>query len=131
MKGLGPSHIKAGCYFNGKNLHVGYGCYFNREVMIDAGGGVTIGSHVQFAPRSMVVTSTHEIGAPPMRGGTPVFLPVTIGDGCWIGAGSLILPGVSVAAGCVIAAGAVVTKNTEPNGLYAGVPARRLRDLEV
>ena len=33
--------------------------------------------------------------------------------------------------GGVIGAGAVVTKSTEPNGLYLGVPAKRVRDLEV
>ncbi|WP_447643573.1 acyltransferase [Nocardioides zeae] len=52
-----------------------------------------------------------------------------IGNGAWIGARALILPGVSVSEGCVIAAGAVVNRNTEPHGLYAGVPARRIRDL--
>lgn len=31
--------------------------------------------------------------------------------------------------GCVIAAGAVVTRDAEPDGLYAGVPARRIRSL--
>lgn len=36
---------------------------------------------------------------------------------------------VSVGAGCVIASGAVVTRDPEPNGLYAGVPAVRKRDL--
>jgi acetyltransferase-like isoleucine patch superfamily enzyme len=33
-----------------------------------------------------------------------------------------------IAKGCIIGANAVVTHDTEPNGLYAGVPARRLRD---
>lgn len=32
--------------------------------------------------------------------------------------------------GGVIAAGSVVTKSTEPNALYAGVPARKVKDLE-
>lgn len=57
-------------------------------------------------------------------------MTTTVGDGCWIGANATILPGVTVAPGCVIAAGAVVTKDTEPDGLYAGVPARRVRDLD-
>jgi hypothetical protein len=39
------------------------------------------------------------------------------------------LPGVVIGPGCVIAAGAVVVSDCKPNGLYAGVPARRLRDL--
>ena len=30
-----------------------------------------------------------------------------------------------------IAAGAVVNRDLEPHGLYAGVPARRIRDLDA
>lgn len=125
------SHIRDGCLFIGYDLKISRGCYFNRQVFIDAGTRVEIGSHVQFGPRSCIVTSTHDIGAPSMRGGTPMNKPVTIDDGCWIGAGAMILPGVHVAEGCIIAAGAVVTKSTEANGLYAGVPARRVKDLPL
>ena len=42
-------------------------------------------------------------------------LPVTIGDGCRIGAGAIILAGVTTRNGAVVAAGAVVTKDVEPN----------------
>ncbi|MGI2292887.1 acyltransferase [Paenibacillus sp. GXUN7292] len=56
--------------------------------------------------------------------------PVTIGKGCWIGARATILPGVTVGDGCVIAAGAVVTKDCEPDSLYAGVPAIKIKSIE-
>jgi acetyltransferase-like isoleucine patch superfamily enzyme len=35
----------------------------------------------------------------------------------------MILPGVTIGAGCVIAAGSVITKDTDPDTIYAGVPA--------
>ncbi|WP_249354641.1 DapH/DapD/GlmU-related protein [Rhodococcus sp. USK13] len=54
-----------------------------------------------------------------------------VGDGCWIGAGAIILPGVTVGEGCVVGAGAVVTRDCSPNGLYVGSPARRVRDLDT
>jgi acetyltransferase-like isoleucine patch superfamily enzyme len=54
---------------------------------------------------------------------------VRIGNGCWIGAGVTILPGVTIGEGCVIGAGSVVTRSTEANGLYVGMPARRVREL--
>ena len=41
-----------------------------------------------------------------------------------------VLPGVTVGAGCVVAAGAVVRESCDAHGLYAGVPAVRVRDLE-
>jgi acetyltransferase-like isoleucine patch superfamily enzyme len=49
---------------------------------------------------------------------------VWVGNDVWIGANAIILDGKRIANGSVIAAGAVVTKNTEPFGIYAGVPAR-------
>ena len=47
-----------------------------------------------------------------------------IGNDVWIGLGAQIMAGVKIADGCVIGAGAVVTKDTEPYGVYLGVPAR-------
>jgi maltose O-acetyltransferase len=41
----------------------------------------------------------------------------------------VILPSVTIGPGCIVGAGAVVTKDLEPNGVYVGVPARRVREL--
>ncbi len=49
----------------------------------------------------------------------------TVGNGCFVGLNATIRDGVNVAEGCLVAAGAVVTADTEPDGLYVGVPARR------
>lgn len=50
----------------------------------------------------------------------------TIGNDVWIGDEVTILGGVSIADGSVIGAGAVVIKDTEPYGIYAGVPAKKI-----
>ena len=52
----------------------------------------------------------------------------TIGHDVWVGYGSIILSGVNIAEGCIIAAGSVVTKDTEPYSIYAGVPAKKIRN---
>jgi sugar O-acyltransferase (sialic acid O-acetyltransferase NeuD family) len=46
-----------------------------------------------------------------------------------IGAGATIIPGTRIARNCVVAAGATVTANTEPDSMYAGCPARRIRQV--
>lgn len=56
-------------------------------------------------------------------------LPVTIGDGCWIGGGVIILPGVSVGKGCVIGASSVVTKDITENSVAVGNPCRVIRKI--
>lgn len=49
-----------------------------------------------------------------------------IGSDVWIGDEVTILGGITVADGTIIGAGAVVTRDTEPYGIYAGVPARKI-----
>ncbi|WP_081304961.1 acyltransferase [Micrococcus luteus] len=112
-----------------ENLTVGEGAFLNREVYID-NGPVTLGRNVYMGPRSMVITAKHSLGGPDLRAGDGGPEPVAVGDGTWIGAGAIILPGLTVGPGCIVAAGAVVTKDCAPHGLYAGVPARRIRDLD-
>ncbi|MGO4743830.1 acyltransferase [Serratia quinivorans] len=51
-----------------------------------------------------------------------------IGDGVSIGSGATVLA-VEICSGVVIGAGSVVTKNISRKGIYAGNPARLLRDL--
>jgi maltose O-acetyltransferase len=122
--------IRSGFYFGaptvelGRDAFVNIGCFFDGSAPIRIGAGVNIGMQV------LLVTSMHAPGPQSCRAGDPSGAPIEIGEGCWIGGRATVLPGVSVAAGCVIAAGAVLTRDTEPNGLYAGVPARRVRDLD-
>lgn len=57
-----------------------------------------------------------------------LFAAVTLGRQVIVGAGSTVLPGVNVAEGSAIGANTLVNRSTRPWGIYAGVPARRLRD---
>ena len=54
--------------------------------------------------------------------------PITLVEDVWICANVTITANVRIARGCVIGANAVLTHDTEPMGVYVGVPARRLRD---
>ena len=108
------------------NLTIGTGSYVNKGVLFEGQAAIVVGKNVAIGPRVMVLTSTHEIGPSAWRAGEgfPIHMPVTIGDGVWIGAGAIILPGTTIHSGCVIAAGAVVTGDCGPDQLWAGVPAR-------
>lgn len=54
-----------------------------------------------------------------------------IGDNCLIGMGAIVLDNAEIPSGCIIAAGALVLSNAklEPDSLYAGVPARKIREV--
>lgn len=54
---------------------------------------------------------------------------IVIGNDVWIGMDCTILGGVSIGNGAVIAAGSIVTKDVEEGSLYAGVPAKLIRDI--
>ena len=55
-----------------------------------------------------------------------------IGECCFIGAKSIILPGITIGNNSIIAAGAVVTKDVPPNTIVAGNPAKIIkRNIQV
>lgn len=52
---------------------------------------------------------------------------VSIADNCYIGAGAVILPNVSICSNVTIGAGAVVIKNIDEQGVYVGIPAKKVQ----
>jgi acetyltransferase-like isoleucine patch superfamily enzyme len=53
---------------------------------------------------------------------------IVIADDIWVGHGSIILSGINIGQGSIIAAGSVVTRDVEPFSIYAGNPARKIRN---
>ena len=51
-----------------------------------------------------------------------------IGKNCFIGTDSIILPGVIIGDEVIVAAGSVVTRDCDSNSIYAGNPAKKIRD---
>lgn len=114
--------------FIGNNSFINYGSSF--FVGLPNNATITIGNNVYIGMNCTFTCVSHEMGNEKQRAGINKYKDIVIENGAWIGASVTILQGVNIAKGCVVAAGAVVTKSTEPNGLYAGVPAKRIKDLE-
>lgn len=51
---------------------------------------------------------------------------IVIKDNCFIGLGSIILPGVTIGPNSIVAAGSVVTKDVEPDTVVGGNPAKKI-----
>jgi maltose O-acetyltransferase len=116
-------------FFGSSKVKLGKNSFVSVRCLLDGSDWIVIGDDVHLAMGVSILTSTHEIGLSKRRAGTLKTAGVTVGNGCWLGANVTVQPGVNIAEGCIIAAGSVVTSSTEPNGLYAGIPAKRLKDL--
>ena len=53
---------------------------------------------------------------------------IHIGEDCWLGGNVIVLPGITIGQGCTIGAGSVVTKDVPPYKVVAGNPARIIKD---
>lgn len=124
----------------GRNIYIGNHVSVNMNCTFVDCNKIIIGNNVLIASNVQLYTSTHPVelserlvpGWTPESGGyfcRTYALPITIGNGCWIGGGVIILPGVSIGNGSVIGAGSVVTKNIPDNSLAAGNPCRVIRAI--
>lgn len=122
--------IRAGLRVSGNaRVEIEAGAFLNHDVSIQADAPVSIGRNAQLAPGVHLVTAGHELGESGQRVGANTAAAIVIGDGAWIGVGVIVLAGVTIGPGCVIGAGAVVREDCAANTLYAGVPARAIREL--
>lgn len=122
-------NIKPRCFFGNNNISIGENSFINYGNFFDT--DVSVGNNCSIGYNSVFASVSHEIGESGKRAGSPYVKPIIIGNGTWIGANATVLPGVTIGEGCIIASGAVVTENCLPNGLYAGVPARRVKELNT
>ncbi len=123
----------------GDNIYIGNNVSINYRCLLNDCNTIRIGNDVLIAPGVQINTASHPVrlderltqgwqpGSAEYRWRTYA-RPITIGDGCWIGANATILGGVTIGSGAVVAAGAVVTADVAPHTLVGGVPAHIIRD---
>lgn len=115
--------------FIGKNCEIGDYCHFV------ATNEVTIGDNFLCASKVFISDTSHgeyagEFCSEPT---TPPNLrpliskPVHIGNNVWMGDNTVILGGVSIGDGCIIGANSVVTKSFDKNCIIAGAPAKIIK----
>ncbi|HOA56585.1 MAG TPA: acyltransferase [Dermatophilaceae bacterium] len=110
---------------------VGEGTWIGAFTMIDASGGLTIGTGCDISTGAQVYThSSAKRCVSGRRFDVVERAPVVIGDRVFIGAGAIIQMGVTIGDEAVIGAGAVVTKDVPAGAIVAGVPARVVGRVE-
>jgi putative colanic acid biosynthesis acetyltransferase WcaF len=107
-------------------VEIGDHVWIGEEVLILSLAPVVISSHVCISQRAFLCTGSHDFSKESFD---LIHRPVTIGEGCWIGAQSFVGPGVTLKQNTVCAAGAVVVKNAGPYELIGGNPAKLIRKI--
>lgn len=108
------------------NFEIGDRCTIHNN-FINACETVVIGNDVGLSPDTSILTHGYWLSV--LEGYPASFSGVKIGDGVIVGYRSLLMMGVSIADYCVIGANSVVTKSILKKGIYAGNPARFIKDI--
>lgn len=104
----------------GYGLEVGDDVVVHRHVLLDDRGGIRIGDRSSVSDFVNVYSHSHHISE-----GREVRTPRTvIEDGVRIAYHATVLAGTTLASNSMIGAGALVTRDTKPNTVYVGVPAK-------
>jgi acetyltransferase-like isoleucine patch superfamily enzyme len=119
-----------------KLLKIGRHCSTTNTIFNVVSGTITVGDNTIFAHNCLVLTGVHRFYNG-MRASLDEMSPIketpgegndiTIGSGCFIGSGTIILAGVNIGDNVIIGAGSVVTKDI-PTGCFAcGSPAKLIK----
>ncbi len=101
----------------GKNCH------------IDARNGIVFGKNVWLGPGVKIISMNHDVNN---YHNYIEANPIKIGNNCWLGMNSIILPEVELAEHTIVAAGAIVTKSfPEGNVIIGGNPAKIIKKLPL
>lgn len=118
--------------FAGEGLKVGAYTDIQPHTIVWGGGLTIIGDRVSTGPGTVFLSATysHEPGLR-MVDGLPegyakaIGGKLVVGDDVYIGARSVIMP-VTIGEGAVIGAGSFVNKDVDPWGIYVGSPAKKI-----
>lgn len=116
---LGPSPV----VLIGSGCTIGRGTHIVGHKRIEIGDNVFTGPYVYITDQNHAYTDPHT----PIGRQWPIDEPVRIGDGSWLGAGAVVLPGTTLGRNCVVAAGAVVRGTYGDHCVLAGAPAKVVR----
>ena len=122
-------------YAVGKGIELGNFCHVTEHSIIQAGGLVKFGDFSAIGPRTTILAATDDYEGNGFIGlssfgakyRNTVFKDVILGRHVHIGMGCIIMPGVTIGEGCSIGAGSLVTKDMPAWTVCYGSPCKPIR----
>lgn len=119
-----------GTVVNPQEVTIGDNVFISEYFHISA-HSFTIGRDVIIGPRLTVICNNHIFDCIGQSvydyASNKTFKPIEIGSDSWIGANVTLLPGVTVGQGCIVGAGSVVNKSLPPYTVCVGVPCKPIK----
>lgn len=110
------------------NLTIGDHAWIGEAAWIDSLARVTIGESACVSQGCTIETGNHDWSHTTFD---LVVKEVVLEDGAWAAVKSLLLPGARLASHAILGAGSVLAGDTEPYGIYVGVPAKKVKERPV
>ncbi|WP_039058583.1 acyltransferase [Enterobacter sp. Bisph1] len=113
-------------------LTIGHDTYVGMNSILNGySAKLTIGCHVSIAQNVNIMTDSGPNASELLQKLYPIEKSeIQIGDHCWIGASTIIMPGVKLGNFCIVAANSYVTTSFEDYSLIGGTPARLIKKID-
>jgi acetyltransferase-like isoleucine patch superfamily enzyme len=117
-----------------ENLKCGEYVWIGEGAVLDASGGLKIGSYSQIGLYTLIWTHTSRDQA--IHGETSISrerikrTPTTIGEKCFIGGPAVIYPGVTIGDRVTVLPMSVVTQDVKDDEIVSGAPIGKMKALE-
>lgn len=110
------------------NLNIGNHVWIGENVWIDNLDVVSIGNHVCISQGALIMSGNHNYTKSTFDLMTK---KITIEDGAWIGAKSVVCQGVNIGSHAVLSVQSVASDDLEPYGIYRGNPAAKVKERTI
>jgi putative colanic acid biosynthesis acetyltransferase WcaF len=109
-------------------LEIGDHTWIGERAWIDNLAQVKIGKNCCISQGAMLLCGNHNYKKPTFD---LIVKPITLEDGAWVGALSVVCPGVTIKSHAILTVQSVATETLEPFALYKGNPAVRIRERVI
>ena len=109
-------------------LSIGDHCWIGENVWIDNLAQVSIGANSCLSQGAMLLCGNHNYAKSTFD---LMASNIILEEGVWIGAQTVVCPGVTCCSHSILTVGSIATKNLDPNGIYKGNPAIKIKERTI